>query len=192
MRLSIAATALLLGGAQALAAPEPPGLKEGLAAYGRGDFAGAAAALQAAAAGGDPAAQYNLGRLYFAGEGVPQDSAAALHWYLMAAGQGHAAAQYQVGAWYEAGWVVAADGGQAARWYRRAALQGHSGAMIRLGFLYAMGRLVERDRVEAYMWFDRVAATGLSAGREARDWLVFVMPEAELVEARRLAPEWRP
>ena len=192
MRLLIAAIVLLAAGTSAAAGAEPAGLKEGLAAYRAGDFDRAAAVLMDAAEAGEPAAQYNLGRLYFAGQGVPQDAAAALHWYLRAAEQGYAAAQYQVGVWHESGWVVPVDGRQAAEWYRRAARQGHSGAMINLGFLYAMGRLIERDRVEAYMWFERVAATGRSAGRKARDWLVFVMPEAEFAEAQRRAPDWQP
>ena len=206
MRLLIAAIVLLAAGTSAAAGAEPAGLKEGLAAYRAGDFDRAAAVLMDAAEAGEPAAQYNLGRLYFAGQGVPQDAAAALHWYLRAAEQGYAAAQYQVGVWHESGWVVPVDGRQAAEWYRRAARQGHSGAMINLGFLYAMGRLIERDRVEAYMWFERVAAprraggrpgrgggaTGLAAGRKARDWLVCVMPEAEFAEAQRRAPDWQP
>lgn len=192
MRLLFVAAILLAAGTSTALAAEPAGLKEGLAAYRAGDYARAATVLLDAAEAGDPAAQYSLGRLYFAGQGVPQDAAAALGWYLLAAEQGHAAAQYQAGVWHESGWVVPADGRQAAAWYRRAARQGHSGAMINLGFLYAMGRQIERDRVEAYMWFDRAAATGLAAGRGARDWLIFVMPEAEFAEAQRRAPDWQP
>lgn len=192
MRIAAGVLGLLAIAAPAAADAAPELLKQGLAAHQAGDFSAAANALLAAAKAGDSAAQYSLGRLYFAGEGVRQSSAEALHWYRRAAEQGHAAAQYQLGVWSEFGWELPADGAQAERWYLRAARQGHRGAMVHLGFLYAMGRLVERDRIRAYLWFDRAAAGGFSAGRSARDWLAFVMPEEELVQARRAAMNWHP
>ena len=42
---------------------------------------------------GNAAAQFNLGQMYFEGEGVPQDDDEALKWYRLAAEQGIAAAQ---------------------------------------------------------------------------------------------------
>ena len=46
------------------------------------------AELRALAEQGDALAQFNLGRMYATGEGVPQDDAAAVRWYRLAADQG--------------------------------------------------------------------------------------------------------
>ncbi len=46
-----------------------------------------------AAEQGDAAAQYNLGTLYFNGQGVPKNYAEAEKWFRLAANQGNAMAQ---------------------------------------------------------------------------------------------------
>ena len=46
---------------------------------------------------GDAAAQYNLGLMYYKGQGVRQDDAQAVQWFHKAAEQGSAAAQYNLG-----------------------------------------------------------------------------------------------
>ena len=53
--------------------------------------------LQRLAKQGDAVAQYNLGMLYDAGQGVPQDYEQARDWFLKAAAQGDAVAQKQLG-----------------------------------------------------------------------------------------------
>lgn len=61
----------------------------GVAAFGRGDWATALAALYGPAVGGDPQAQCLLGTLYAEGRGAPADPAAAVAWWAQAAAQGH-------------------------------------------------------------------------------------------------------
>jgi len=60
-------------------------------------------AARTAADQGDARAQYNLGFMYYFGEGVPQDHAEAVHWYRLAAEQGDARAQYNLGFMYDNG-----------------------------------------------------------------------------------------
>jgi hypothetical protein len=81
MLLRLSAALLLLTSFPALA-----GYGEGLAAYGRADYATAAREFAAA---GDPESQYMLGRLHAMGFGVPQDLVQA--WVLSerAARHGH-------------------------------------------------------------------------------------------------------
>jgi tetratricopeptide (TPR) repeat protein len=55
-----------------------------------------------AAEQGDAAAQFNLGLMYYFGEGVQQDYAEAEKWYRKAAEQGDASAEYNLG------WVTVA------------------------------------------------------------------------------------
>ena len=49
------------------------GFDEGFAAYERGDYATALEEWLPVAEQGDASAQYNLGLMYYNGEGVPQD-----------------------------------------------------------------------------------------------------------------------
>ena len=53
----------------------------------------AAERLRKAAEQGDASAQFNLGNLYFTGQGVPQDYAKAIEWFGKAAAQGHTEAK---------------------------------------------------------------------------------------------------
>jgi TPR repeat protein len=46
---------------------------------------------------GDVDAQWNLGRMYGNGRGVPEDDAEAIKWYRLAAEQGYARAQFNLG-----------------------------------------------------------------------------------------------
>jgi len=71
---------------------------EGTRAHSAGDYAAAAALWQAAAAGGDAAAQFNLGLLFESGLGVEQDLVAAARWYRRAAVKGIGAAQHNLAA----------------------------------------------------------------------------------------------
>src|SRR5260370_1187137 len=66
-------------------------------------------------------AQYALGRMYAAGEGVRQDYAEALRWFRKAAAQGCALAQNRLGVMYERGIGVAQDYVEAYKWYSVAA-----------------------------------------------------------------------
>ncbi|MCY4673957.1 MAG: tetratricopeptide repeat protein [Bacteroidetes bacterium] len=59
--------------------------------------------VQARAEQGDAEAQYELGKAYSVGEGVPQNSTEAVRWYRKAAEQGHPLAQYELGKAYHNG-----------------------------------------------------------------------------------------
>ena len=59
--------------------------------------------LKAAAEQRDADAQFNLGLMFDAGEGVPQNDTEAVRWYRMAAEQGNADAQLNLGDMYDTG-----------------------------------------------------------------------------------------
>ncbi|MCR6631127.1 MAG: peptidoglycan-binding protein [Magnetospirillum sp.] len=63
--------------------------RSGIAAWGRGDSAAAAAAFRPAAEAGDADSQYMMGRLCALGGGVPQDFVQAWVWFDRAARQGY-------------------------------------------------------------------------------------------------------
>jgi TPR repeat protein len=101
------------------------------AAYERGDYKTAIVEFKALAEQGDAEAQYNLGMMYYEGEGVPEDYAAAVKWYRLAADQGHTSAQSNLGMMYYIGDLdrgVLEDFVQAYAWWNIAATQGHEDA----------------------------------------------------------------
>ncbi len=83
MKRLVLTIAILLG----LAALAWAGFAEGVAAYGRGDYATALREFRPFAEQGDANAQFNLGVMYDKGQGVPQDYAEAVKWYRKAVEQ---------------------------------------------------------------------------------------------------------
>lgn len=77
-----------------------------------------------AAEAGYPYAQYNLGLMYFNGDGVTKDWQKGAAWVYKAAEQGLVEAQVEMGLIYE----LLKDGEKAKEWYSRAAEQGHERA----------------------------------------------------------------
>ena len=77
---------------------------------------------------GDSVAQYNLGSMYWSGEGVLIDHKQAVNWYRKAAEQGHANAQYNLGGMYEVGHGIQEDLVTAYAWAKIAQVNGNRGA----------------------------------------------------------------
>ena len=76
----------------------------------------------------DASAQFNLGLMYANGEGVPQDDAEAVKWYLKAAEQGNVKAQFNLGLMYDDGYGVAEDDVEAYAWFSVAGAGGDKDA----------------------------------------------------------------
>jgi len=111
---------------------------------------------------GDSDAQYNLGYMYYNGEGVVQDYKEAVKWYRKAAEQGDSDAQLGLGNKYYNGQGVRKDYKEAVKWYRKAAEQGDSSAQYNLGVMYDNGEGVSKDYKEAVKWYTKAAEQGHS------------------------------
>src|SRR5690349_13729007 len=109
-------------------------------AYRDGDFA---VALDEYKADGSPEALYNVGLMYYNGEGATQDKLEAARWLGKAAEKGNINAQYSLGAMYEEGDGVEKNPGEAIKWYRLAADQGSDEAQESIDRIYRVteGRL---------------------------------------------------
>ncbi|MED5579517.1 MAG: tetratricopeptide repeat protein [Nitrospinota bacterium] len=136
------------------------GFREGLAAARRGDFATALREYRPLAERGNKFAQFNLGVMYFKGDGVLKDDKEAVKWYRKAANQGFAKAQYMMGQMYRRGEGVLKDIKEAAKWYRKAANQGYARAQNNLGYMYETGYGVLKDNKEAFKWYTKAANQG--------------------------------
>lgn len=101
--------------------------------------------LREAAEQGEAKAQYNLGVMYYKGDGVPQHYGEAAKWFLQAAEQGHAEAQYNLGVMYRDGQGLPRKFVNAHVLFNLAAAQGDKKASK------------DRDRLAARMTRERVA-----------------------------------
>lgn len=90
---------------------------DGDAAFHRGDYQQALALLQGPADRGDAGAELDIGLLYFAGNGVPQDRHEAARWFLAAARQGQVGALADAGIVYVTGSGVPRNLVQAYMWF---------------------------------------------------------------------------
>lgn len=97
-------------------------------------------------------AYYNLGAMYFNGEGVPQDFDRALELFRQGAKRGSGRAAFEIGLMYYSGKGVAVDVQQELNWYRQAARLRIAAADYNLAIMYHNGEGVPVDDVRAYAW----------------------------------------
>ena len=129
----------------------------------RGDYKGAAQWYKQAADMGIPTAAFNLGTLYYNGQGFPQDYAAARHWFELSAKRNDPYAQFYLGLLYGNGKGVDADPAMEMAWYSKAAHQGLAAAQFNLAVMYHNGESVAQDDVQAYAWMLLAQRGGMDA-----------------------------
>lgn len=125
-------------------------LEDGRAAYEHRDFAIAERLFRPLAEHGNAIAQYNLGVMYYKGDGVPQSYPNAVFWYRHAAWQGDASAQLGLGVLCYNGQGTLQSYTEALTWFRQAADQGSVQAQINLGAMYANGQGAPQDYIQAH------------------------------------------
>ena len=139
---------------------------------------------------GNAQAQYEIGKVYYNGEGVEQDYVEATRWYRLAAEQGHAKAQNRLGIAYANGEGVEQDYVEATRWWRLVAEQGHAKAQNRLGIAYENGKGVPQDFVYSHMWSNISASlSGNTDAAQRRDKVAEIMTPTQIALAQQLARE---
>lgn len=151
-----------LGGvALMIAAPALAGVKDGVDAWSRGDYARAVVEWQGPAASGDADAQFNLAQAYKLGKGVSADLKRAEALYSQAAKQGHLPAADNYG-------LILFQTGrreQAMAWLVPAAERGEPRAQYVLGIAHFNGDLLPQDQVRGYALMSRAAASGLDTAK---------------------------
>jgi TPR repeat protein len=142
-------------------------------------------------------AQLNLGDMYAAGRGVPQDFLEAAKLYEEAAKQRNAHARYKLGYLYHHGIGVSKNLTEAVRLYQQAADQGLAEAQLMLGTLYSLGEAVPQNLQTAYVWLTLAMAYGSSDEARARAKTSLEIIEAkmrpeQIAMARLRVREWTP
>ncbi|ASK87685.1 SPOR domain-containing protein [Sphingorhabdus sp. SMR4y] len=148
----------LLGLALTLSAtPALADVKDGVDAWGRGDFQTAINEWRGPAERGDADAQFNMGQAYKLGRGVPQDLAQAEKWYKRAADQGHLQANDNYGLVL----FQANRRSEALPYLQASAQRGEPRAQYVLGTGHFNGDFVEKDWIRAYALMTRASAQEL-------------------------------
>jgi uncharacterized protein len=120
------------------------------------------------------------------------DYATALGLIRPLAEEGNVAAQFNLGIMYQLSHGVPQDNDAAVSWYRKAAEQGLAEAQYNLGVMYANGEGVSQDYAAAHMWFNLAAASRNKNAVKARDIVAAQLMPAQILEAQKLAREWKP
>ena len=127
---------------------------------------------------GDEDAQWELGWMYYKGQGVPKNYKKAAKWfrkeakqYRKAAEQGHAGSQFSLGCVYaRENEVVPENDKKAVKWLRKAAKQGHDYAQSKLGQMYYRG---VKDYKKAAKWFRKAAEQGDADAQFELSWMYY-------------------
>ena len=135
--------------------------------------------LRASAEKGNRKAEVCLGSAYLNGQGVAEDEAESLRWFLRAAEQQEAVAESFVASAYLDGVGTNRNARQAVKWARQAAEHGDARAQHMLGYCYHHGTGVKRNYAEAIKWFRKAAARGYARARLA---LGLAYREGKMVE----------
>ena len=113
----------VLGGVSAQAASQD--FIKGFKALQSGDYAAAFKVWLPLAKQGDVDAQYNLGLMYYEGDGVDQDDVQAFKYWRLAAIQEHQQAQYWLGIMYDFGLGIDQNNINAYLWYTSSLLNSY-------------------------------------------------------------------
>ena len=132
---------------------------------------------------GDTEAQYNLGRMYYSGEGVTQDYKQAFHWFQKPAEQGDTGAQFLLGFLYKNGLGVIESYEKAVHYYQKAAEKGFAGAQYELGLLHV---IISHDYKKAYPLLIMAQANGADASEMIKQ-LKLVMTSEQIKRAQKRA-----
>jgi TPR repeat protein len=138
---------------------------------------------------GDAASQFALAKLLF--ELSPPNYDEGMEWMRKAAEQGNDEIQ-QVYANNLLAHRGPSAGPEAAKWFLRSAEQGNTKAQFRLGLLLYEGKLVPGDKIAAYKWITLAAESGSKGAKGLLREMELFLNQAQLVEARKRAAEFKP
>jgi len=183
----LAAGVLGLAAAHVAQAQSNP-VKDGVNAWGKGDYKAAVADWQGPAAKGDADAQFNLGQAYRLGRGVSADPAKAEDWYRRAAEQGHFQAEDNYGRMlFQRG-----QRAQAVPWLEKSVSRGDPRGELILGTMLFNGDGgLAKDWPRAYALMVRASNSGLPQASETLADMDKYIPEAQRKQGLALARQYQ-
>ncbi len=140
------------------------------------------------ASNGNVDAQFEVGKAYFTGNGLPLNKIEAVKFFKMAADQGHIVSETLMGTFYsmgDGGLVI--DQAESMKWFRRAAVKGSSNAQLSLGVAYKDMTDTPNNHITAYAWYAISRAQGDELAIEFKDELEQGMSQEDIIAAQKLA-----
>ena len=177
---------LLLSSTVALADYE-----DGVEAAFSGDYDTAFKEFTIAAEEGLSLAQYNLGILYFTGQGVEQDFDEAFEWTKRAAEQGHLNAQFNLGSLYLDGQGTQVSVLEGVNWFTQAAKNGHANSAYTLAKMHQEGDFVDSDLVLAHAWAAQSEINEHPEASSLKKEIAQDLSAEEIRQARRIFATWQ-
>jgi len=116
--------------------------------------------LTARAEAGDATAQFQLGRAFYRGEGVPKDEKAALGWMEKSAAQGNVDAMTSMGFFHAQGIGAEKSETKAIEWFRKGAEEGSAVCKLNLGLLLRQGKTIQTSSDESLRLMHEAAEAG--------------------------------
>lgn len=158
----------------------------GVMLVAQGQYKEAANWFKQAADAGIASAAYNLGTLYFNGQGFSQDYDQARTWFELGAKRNDPYAEFQLGLMYFSGKGEPQDASKELYWYDKAARNGLPAAAYNLGVMYHNGEGVDTDDVKAYAWLLFAQRAGLDIA-EAKDVVAPNLTPEQMHQAEALS-----
>lgn len=159
-------------------------------AYEQKDYATAFKELVPLAQRGNAEAEFLLGKMYWAGQGVLRDNSEAVKWLKASATGGNADAQFFMGSYYLLPHTDIAEG---VRWLRLSAEQGNQDAQLLLGKTYMDGApTLPRDPVQGEMWLRLAAKNNLPFYGAQLAAAERGMSPDQIAKGKALADAWTP
>jgi hypothetical protein len=142
---------------------------------------------QSGAQRGDANSEFELGRSYFWGRGVPRDYTQAAFWCQKAADQGFAKAEYAIGNMYYYGNGYDQSYSNAIIWYHKAADQDVSVAQFAIASMYYHGFGVSQSYPDTMVWYRKAADQGYARAESGIGYLYWngLGVEKDRAEANR-------
>jgi len=165
-------------------------LASGKRAYEEKNYATALTELTPLAEQGNADAQLILGRMYWMGQGVQQNTSQAIKWFEPSAKQGNADAQFFVGSFYL---LPRRDIARGVKWLQLSAEQGNQDAQWLLGKAYSQGdQELPHDPVQAEMWLRLAAKDNLEFYQNTLLAAEEQMTADQIAKGKALAAAWKP
>jgi TPR repeat protein len=120
--------------------------------------------LSKAAARNNPAAMFEIGMMYYFGEGVAENYPTAMGWFKKAAEKNHIDALEYIGSMYSLGLGVDENYTEAVVWYQKAIEYGSTRAFNGMGYIYQFGgNGIAENPLEAISWYNKGADKGYAS-----------------------------
>ena len=165
--------------------------EDGVEAAFSGDYDTAFKEFTIAAEEGLSLAQYNLGILYFTGQGVEQDFDEAFEWTKRAAEQGHLNAQFNLGSLYLEGQGTQVSVLEGVNWFTQAAKNGHANSAYTLAKMHQEGDFVDSDLVLAHAWAAQSEINEHPEASSLKKEIAQDLSTEEIRQARRIFATWQ-